>query len=694
MAKAAGSVVENTHGIDPADRPDAALMVRWVELALMLVLLAVRSGLAQEQKAAVATGAMVSAVVSGTNLRVEAGGRAASAVVGSNDPASGYKIKVFLTPYGAGIWWLTLTDYRWQPLGTEPYAVLRNRLADGTPNYLYHLAARRIWINDQAVWVGDAGWELVESDRLSFAEYALVVRDAEDRPVLEIRRRFEVQPGSYEVLCRQSLRNLSGQSIRVVWEQNALGDIVPDEGSYMGDRRELMAGYFNLSYDPARQHIYTDRTQVMRQKVMEKAAYWPVDHLPEKHELVWLAMVNRYFAVAVHPAVPMGVRAIRPLDIPPLVQWFEEKVGVEVQGAAVDKQDRRSLALILKSRPIELEAGKTASLDVALYAGPRSPVLFRQQPYEALGFGGLVVYNLGGLCAFCTFQWLAKLLLVILRAIYFVLRDWGLAIIALVLLVRGLLHPITRRSQINMTKMQKQMAALQPEIEKLKKKFANDQTRLQQETMRLYREKGINPLNVLGCLPMFLQMPIWIALYAMLYYAIELRHQPAFYGLFQWMSAGRWHFLADLSSPDFFIKFPGDGITVNLLLFRPTFAGIHLLPILMAVVFYVQQKITTPPPTSEQAAQQQRIMMWMTLLFPLMLYSAPSGLNLYILASTAAGIADSWLVKQHIKKEEEAGTLFVPKKPRPGSFMDRLMKLVEERQKMLGQADRLPRRKE
>src|SRR5690606_31994879 len=110
-------------------------------------------------------------------------------------------------------------------------------------------------------------------------------------------------------------------------------------------------------------------------------------------------------------------------------------------------------------------------LDLAFFAGPRLSDLFHGQPYKDLGFINLIRYELS--CAFCTFQWLAKALLDFLKGIHYLLRDWGVAIIILVLVVRIILHPITKKSQIAMTKMGKQMATMQPEIEKIKKKYAN-----------------------------------------------------------------------------------------------------------------------------------------------------------------------------------------------------------------------------
>jgi YidC/Oxa1 family membrane protein insertase len=215
--------------------------------------------------------------------------------------------------------------------------------------------------------------------------------------------------------------------------------------------------------------------------------------------------------------------------------------------------------------------------------------------------------------------------------------DWGLAIILLVGLVRLLLHPITKRSQVQMMKMGK----LGPEVEKLKKKHGDNKEALNREMMQLYKEQGFAP--IFGCLPMFLQMPIWIALYSALQTTFELRQEPFLWG-FTWIK--------DLSKPDYLIQFR----TPFTLFFEfLTFDGLNILPILMGVVFWFNHKYTPKPAamTPEQE-QQQKMMQWMTLLFPLFLYNGPSGLNLYILTSTFIGIIEAKVIRKHIKEREEA----------------------------------------
>ena len=254
--------------------------------------------------------------------------------------------------------------------------------------------------------------------------------------------------------------------------------------------------------------------------------------------------------------------------------------------------------------------------------------------------------------------------------------DWGVAIIILVIVVRIILHPLTKRGQTNMLKMGKQMAAIQPEINKLKKKYADDPRQLQQEQMKLFRR----------ALELDSQQGRAHARLAMLYYAIELRHEPAFYGVFQMFAD--WPFLADLSSADRFIPlFADDGTHVlNLLFIRLDYSSINILPILMGITFFINMKFTTPPPMNEQQATQQKIMRIMPLLFPFFLYSAPAGLTLYICASTMAGIVDSYIVRKHVKQLEGSGELFKPKAHKPGGFMDKLQKIAEAKQAQMEEA--------
>ena len=194
------------------------------------------------------------------------------------------------------------------------------------------------------------------------------------------------------------------------------------------------------------------------------------------------------------------------------------------------------------------------------------------------------------------------------------------------------------------------------------------------------REHGANPLAMLGCAPMFLQMPIWVALYATLYFAFDLRHEAAFFGLFQKITAGAWPFLADLSSADHFF---GEFDEPYRFLFW-NITGINLLPILMGAMFFIQQKYMTPPPSPsmspEQVTQQRMIRLMMIVVMPLFLYSAPSGLTLYILTSSTIGILEGRYVRKHVDELLAKGN--DPSKPKKPGFMARLQAMAEAQQAM------------
>ncbi len=242
------------------------------------------------------------------------------------------------------------------------------------------------------------------------------------------------------------------------------------------------------------------------------------------------------------------------------------------------------------------------------------------------------------MCGICAFSWLIDFLVSFLTWLHWFWHDWGLAIITLVFLVRLILHPITKHSMVSTMKMQK----MGPELERLKKKFGDDKDGFSKAQVQLYKEMGFTP--VLGCLPMFLQMPIWIALYSALQTEIELRQARFLWGL-TWIH--------DLARPDRLITWDAHPFTLPLL---GHITSLNVLPILMGFGYFFQQKYTPKPPalTPEQASQQ-KMMQYMTLLFPLFLYNAPSGLNLYILTSGLVGIIENKRIRDHIKQARRSG---------------------------------------
>jgi YidC/Oxa1 family membrane protein insertase len=176
-----------------------------------------------------------------------------------------------------------------------------------------------------------------------------------------------------------------------------------------------------------------------------------------------------------------------------------------------------------------------------------------------------------------------------------------------------------------------------------------------------------------------LQTPIWIALWSALQSTFELRQAP--FLRFGWLHL-TW--IKDLSHPDFLVHF-NQPIPLP---FGWHLHGVNVLPILMAGVFFVQQKMQPQPANQTPEQEQQRKMMsWMSLLFPVMLYTGPSGLNLYILTSTTLGVVESKIVRDHIKQKDEAekaGRIIVDAKPTRAGKRNKDRKDIEEAPKKRG----------
>ena len=450
----------------------------------------------------------------------------------------------------------------------------------------------------------------------------------------------------YRLVLDQKIQNLSDSQLTIEWLQYGPASLRVDRSRYMDRRRFRFGWELGEEFDPNHAapiqssdflYEYADAAKV------ESEPLWPTSQTKEDDlKLSWFASTNRYFALAVYPNINNEGKG------PRLLKGTVEVITAQTWGV----DSGQFILTALWSPKKTLEANSTLDLTMRVYAGPlKRSILDSEQPYITLSMRGLVLYQMSSMCAICTFQWLADFLAIVLTTLdQYVVFDWGLAIILLVLIVRTILHPITKKSQINMQRFGRVMQKLKPDIDKLKAKYPNDPKKVQAEQMALMQKYGVNPFQMLGCLPMFLQMPIWVALYALLYFMFDIRQEPAFFGLFQLF--GDWPFLADLSAADHF--FGAFDEPKQFLLWNMT--GINLLPILMGVIFFVQQKYMSPQSaaamTPEQQSQQKIMRIMMVVLFPVMLYSAPSGLTLYILTSSTVGILESRHIRSHVDRME------------------------------------------
>ncbi len=198
---------------------------------------------------------------------------------------------------------------------------------------------------------------------------------------------------------------------------------------------------------------------------------------------------------------------------------------------------------------------------------------------------------------------IAKPMVAALQLFHEWIPSWGVAILILTVLVKLLLFPLTQWSFKSMASMQR----IKPDMDELKKKFANDRQKLNEEMMALYKRNKVNPMG--GCFPMLLQMPIWIALYRSIYSSVELYQAPL----------GGW--IQDLSAPDPY----------------------YVLPLVMGLSMFLQQRLM---PTSLDN-QQAKIMMWMMpIMFTGFMLFLPSGLVLYILVNTLLSMAQQYYIKR------------------------------------------------
>jgi YidC/Oxa1 family membrane protein insertase len=622
--------------------------------------------------------------------------------LGSLDPAT-HRFRVDFDARGAGIaairfsdQWVTEVDARSaaraRAAGAAPDS-LGGRYEFTTPGTLQGfrvsmLAARAVDVDGQEISLAGAVW--AEAAPGTFVSELV---DQVGALQMRVTRAWRVEPGSYDIRCEQRVENLSASPRTVRWVQfgpaalprevgiAGSGSASQGGGGDLVDARRFHAGYLmSKERDPGQATVIVhgatlDHSAVIGQVDAGDFRLWPNRRQQEeRYGLSWFGSTNRYFALAVHaPYAPPGSPS---RAVAPSIGVIQAQAGEGTYRGAPD----RVAFTDMTSDAVTAAPGAAASFDVGVFAGPlERSLLGGTEPYAALNMQGLILYLMSGCCTWCTFSWLADLLVWFLSFLHdHVVFDWGLAIIVLVVVVRGLLHPLTRRSQISMMRVTKQMASVKPELEAIQKRHKDDPKRVQEETIRLYREKGINPLGCAGgMVPTFLQMPIWIALYAVLYYAFELRQQPAFFGVFQ--KLGDWPFLADLSAQDRFIPLP---FSVNLYVFE--LSSVNLIPLLMGLVFWIQQKYMAPPPSpnmTPEQEQQQKMMKWMmVILFPLMLYAAPSGLTLYIATSTLVGIYESKRVRAEVEKMD-----FSRPQPGKGGWLqgayDKAMRRMQETQR-------------
>ncbi len=291
-----------------------------------------------------------------------------------------------------------------------------------------------------------------------------------------------------------------------------------------------------------------------------------------RRDVDWAGANTRYFLAAMLPDVPRDAAA-----------------------RFVPGRERDLVQTELAFQPVSVPPGQSVSRQLRVYLGPKESARL-----EAAGG------HLDEAISKGWFPSLTSFFVWLLEATYALVRNYGLAIILITLLVRVLMFPIMQKQ----VKSMKRMGEMQPRMKEIQEKYAEDKQKQSEEMMKLWKESGFNPMS--GCLPMFLQLPVFIGLYYALQGAIELRQAP-FVG---WID--------DLSAPEALFTLPGLDLPVR------------LLPILMGGSMVLQQRLT---PTTMDPAQARMMSTVMPIMFTFLFYQFASGLVLYWFVSNVLGIA-------------------------------------------------------
>ena len=420
----------------------------------------------------------------------------------------------------------------------------------------------------QSGLVGPQGIDLSSSNRPAYSVNAdsFTLEDGQDElriPMtyqangLEYTKTFIVKRGSYAVDVEYDVVNNSGNNATF--------------GMYAHLRQNLMDAGGSITMPTYRGGAYsTEETRYKKYSFEDMQDRNLSITLPDGQG--WAAMIQHYFASAWiprnEPGTNLYTRVIGNLG----------DIGVRMPNKTI-------------------ATGDSAKFNATLWVGPK----LQQEMAETAPNLDLVV----------DYGWLwfiAKPLHTLLSFIQSFVSNWGLAIIVLTFIVRGAMYPLTKAQYTSMAKMR----MLQPKLQAMRERIGDDRQRMSQEMMELYKKEKVNPLG--GCLPLLLQMPIFIALYWALMESVELRHSP----FFGWIT--------DLSAQDPY----------------------YILPLLMGASMFLIQKMS---PTTVTDPMQQKIMTFMPVLFTGFFLFFPSGLVLYWLVSNIVTLIQQTLIYKALEKK-------------------------------------------
>ena len=393
---------------------------------------------------------------------------------------------------------------------------------------------------------------------LKDGENELTIRfESPEQGGVKLVKTWTLKRGAYDIAVKHEVVNVGSTAVSPQLYLQLVRD---------GNKPPGESSFYSTFTGPA---VYTDAKKY--QKIEFKDIKNKKFDIPSESTNGYIAMVQHYFATAW--LLPDGVKRELRLD--------SADIGANTPDCCYRVQMITPLG--------ELAPGQSKTIDARLFAGPQVETMM-----EKLYPGLELVKDYGWLTI------LSKPLYWLLDNLHKLLGNWGWSIVALVLLLKIAFYWLNAKAYASMAKMK----AINPKIMEMRERLKDKPQQMQQEMMRIYREEKVNPMG--GCLPIMIQIPVFIALYWVLLSSVEMRNAP-------WIG-----WIKDLSSPDPFF----------------------ILPLLMTLSSLLQTALNPAPPDPMQAK-----MMWlMPLMFSVMFFFFPAGLVLYWLTNNILSIAQQWII--------------------------------------------------
>ena len=436
---------------------------------------------------------------------------------------------------------------------------------DGKPMVLLEHDAARSYLVRSGLIGGDfpnhtAQFAVEPGPRELGSANELTVRLTAEQNGVKLVKTYVLQRGSYVIKTRFDVTNASAAPVNPMLYMELVRDSSQVEASK----------FYSTFTGPA---VYTDADK------FSKISFSDIDKgkakVPPVSQDGWIAMVQHYFASA----------------------WIPQQ---DKQHSFYVQKIDANLYRIGVQQPLGTVApGATASSEARLFTGPQE-----ERMLEQIAPGLELVKDYGWLTI------LAKPLFWLLEKLHGFIGNWGWSIIALTVLIKLAFFPLSAASYKSMAKMKD----VQPRMTAIRERHKGDPQAMNKAMMELYRAEKVNPLG--GCLPIVIQIPVFIALYWVLLSSVEMRHAP-------WIG-----WIKDLSAPD------------------PWF----ILPIIMAVSMFIQTKLNPTPPDPIQA----KVMLFMPLVFSVMFFFFPAGLVLYWVVNNILSIAQQWQINRMMGNKKKA----------------------------------------